>query len=266
MLELNKNTDVLNLYIQGSVWIWKKNEYSPNVEGVQSSRRPVLVISNNIFNQWSPVVNCLTITSIIKDSPVHEPVTIDFPSHIQCEQIHTINKGELIKYKGVVPQSTLSNVKDKLRLQLDISTERNYKLLTLIKRDIEEIRIKTDSILSSPTLNQNFCDVLTDIHAFSVQFSGKLNAKSFCSQESPIIANNGIAQHSYVVNTNSSIASTGRTKRKYSDEDILYILDNANTLEDLVKRFNYKNKSSARSTRTYFRKIWFGNSNSNNNV
>jgi len=109
---------IANKYVQGSVWRWKNDrELKP---GVQGGERPVLIISNDKLNETSVAVNCVTITTVIKHSPVHVSAHIDADSEIQCEQIHTISKTELIEFKGMVPPDILAQVKAKLRFQLDM--------------------------------------------------------------------------------------------------------------------------------------------------
>ena len=130
----------MDKYIQGSIWHWKNPREQR--EGVQSGERPVLIISNDIFNKHSYSVNCVSITTVLKDNPVHEPIFIVKPSHIQCEQIHTVAKSELTEYIGSVPRTTLSNVKAKIRIQFNMGEDRNTETLLEIKKMVEIINRK----------------------------------------------------------------------------------------------------------------------------
>jgi len=130
----------MDKYIQGSIWHWKNP--GEQREGVQSGERPVLIISNDIFNKYSYSVNCVSITTVLKDNPVHEPIFIVRPSHIQCEQIHTVPKSELTEYIGAVPRTTLSNVKAKIRIQFNMGEDRNTETLLEIKKTVEMINRK----------------------------------------------------------------------------------------------------------------------------
>ena len=66
------NLEHSNKHTQGSIWKWVND--AEKKQGVQSSGRPVLIISNSGFNYHSLVVNCVTITGQLRESPVHVPV------------------------------------------------------------------------------------------------------------------------------------------------------------------------------------------------
>jgi mRNA-degrading endonuclease toxin of MazEF toxin-antitoxin module len=53
------------------------------------------------------VVNCVAISSQLKESPVHVLLHMEKDSHIMCEQIFTVSKTELTDFMGNVPNSTL---------------------------------------------------------------------------------------------------------------------------------------------------------------
>jgi mRNA-degrading endonuclease toxin of MazEF toxin-antitoxin module len=129
-MENINNLDTVNKYVNGSVWKRINNQDKKN-----NDDSLVLIISNNTFNQRSPVVNCLYLTNFLKDNPVHVPLFISTDSHVQCEQIHTISKKELGDFKGVVPTSVMSNVRAKLALQFCLYTDRNAEILDGYKED-----------------------------------------------------------------------------------------------------------------------------------
>jgi len=60
-------------------------------------------------------------------------------SHIQCEQVHTIPKTELNDYIGTIPHGTLTNVKEKLLFQFDISEDRNTALFGEIQKSVNDM-------------------------------------------------------------------------------------------------------------------------------
>ena len=72
---------------------------------IQAGTRPVVVISNNLNNKFSPTVNVLPITSRTKnDIPVHVEIGITEGlsqlSTVLVEQMVTINKNQLTKLIG----------------------------------------------------------------------------------------------------------------------------------------------------------------------
>ncbi|MCL2415333.1 MAG: type II toxin-antitoxin system PemK/MazF family toxin [Defluviitaleaceae bacterium] len=132
--------ETANKFVNGSIWHWDNQRNQ--TEGVQSGQRPILIISNNTFNRFSASVNCLSITTNLKDSPVHVPIMLSRQSHIQCEQVHTVSKSELTEYLGTAPHITMSYVNEKLKLQLSMNDDRHTELLLQIKDDMDALNKK----------------------------------------------------------------------------------------------------------------------------
>ena len=111
--------------------IIKRGEiYSANLgsrEGsIQSGIRPVVIISNDINNKFSPTVNVLPITSRTKNSiPVHVNVGknegLTQESTILVEQILTINKSQLGEHIGICGKSKISEIEMAIMLQNGIN-------------------------------------------------------------------------------------------------------------------------------------------------
>lgn len=69
---------------------------SPVGRGVQGGDRPVIVISNDVGNVYSPVVIVVpTTTKIKKNLPTHFKIDFGKPSTVLCEQVFTIPKASL---------------------------------------------------------------------------------------------------------------------------------------------------------------------------
>ncbi|WP_440118505.1 type II toxin-antitoxin system PemK/MazF family toxin [Paenibacillus sp. QZ-Y1] len=79
--------------------IWLAN-LGHRERSIQSGVRPVLIVSNDIGNKYSPVVLAIPITSKVKKSmPTHvlleaDKCDIADNSILLCEQIMTLNKNE----------------------------------------------------------------------------------------------------------------------------------------------------------------------------
>jgi len=156
-------------HIQGSVWHWDNRNLKK--DGVQSSERPVLIISNDNFNKHSSAVNRLSITTVLKDSPVHEPIYIATDSHIQCELIRTIPKAVLIGYIGAIPATTLLNVKAKLKIQFDIVEDENFSYESFMSLE-KRIEYLIDEIgLSNQIVNSNHVDMVFAISKLETAFN-----------------------------------------------------------------------------------------------
>lgn len=105
-------------YYRGSIWYLQgDNNYE---RGILSGSRPVLIVSNDKFNTYSEVVNCLPITSSIKDSPVHIGIELKRKSQIQCEQIYTVSQSRLVKFICDLSYIKMQEVERKLLFQLDL--------------------------------------------------------------------------------------------------------------------------------------------------
>jgi mRNA-degrading endonuclease toxin of MazEF toxin-antitoxin module len=255
--------DKINQFVQGSVWIWEnKNEKK---SGVQSDACPVLVISNNTFNQHSTAVNCIAITSVLSDSPVHVPIYLTKPSYIQCEQLHTIPKNELTTYKGMVADDILDLIKDKLKTQFSMETDRILDYLLSLKNTADQINTKIEpnileSIKSSTAKLNEKADngfgiqkIETDIMLFIENVNEKLNKIALSLQTAEPSGTKQVSADSPVKDK-----VTKRSNRYYSDEDKMFIADRRNSLDTLMEKYGY-NRAMASKMRGYFRKILANN-------
>jgi mRNA-degrading endonuclease toxin of MazEF toxin-antitoxin module len=278
-----------NKYVQGSVWKWTRKEYAGNSAGVQSSERPVLIISNDTFNAHSQSVNCVSITSILKESPVHVPLYITMDSHIQCEQIHTVSKSELVEYKGMVPAGILSNVKVKLRLQLDMGEDRTVILFDSIKKSMDELAAKSgvknalpentallnaikDSLhdlnrkankgFGIPELENDMIRILTNIQANYETLKADIGTiKSSFGKNEPINPINPIQPVKPAEPAAAAGGKRGRGKqRKYTQEDKRFIADENNSIGEIAEKYGYT-KPYAYKMRHYFRSRLDNNNN-----
>ena len=81
----------------------------PEISGshVQSGIRPVVVVSNDLSNNHSPIVNIIPLTSNLSrvDIPTHIVLHNKFLQRVSlalCEQIMTIDKSQLMEHIGAV--------------------------------------------------------------------------------------------------------------------------------------------------------------------
>ena len=93
---------------------------------LQSGTRPVIVVSNDKANDFSPVINIIPITSRLskKRLPTHVYLTrcgLDRPSIALAEQIRSINKSKLIHKIGSIKNTTYEEqIKNAILIQLSI--------------------------------------------------------------------------------------------------------------------------------------------------
>ncbi len=105
----------------------------PVVTGsVQHGLRPVVVTSSNTRNRTSPVVIVAIITSQLKQLRMKEHVRLSkldgLPknSMVCCEQRFTIDKRQLLQYKGMIPWTVWKDVRRALK-QSERSKKKDYE-------------------------------------------------------------------------------------------------------------------------------------------
>lgn len=103
---------------RGEVWYCKN--FGNGLKGIISGPRPVLIISNDIFNTCSPVVNVLGISGQKKESPVHFDIVLDTKSYVNCEQIYTVNKSQLIRKMSELDDHQMAEIENLLMFQLHL--------------------------------------------------------------------------------------------------------------------------------------------------
>jgi mRNA interferase MazF len=95
---------------------------------IQTGIRPVLIISNNKCNRYSPTIIIAPLTSKIKrvDLPVHITLTKDEENNLELnsvvllEQIRTINRNQLLTKIGSVCESDINNINKALKISLGL--------------------------------------------------------------------------------------------------------------------------------------------------
>lgn len=98
---------------RGSVFI---AELNPTIGSEQYGRRPVVILSNDLSNKYSPTILIAPFTKILKKRslPTHILVRktsfLKYDSIILLEQIRTIDKSRLIAYKGKIKEDILNQI------------------------------------------------------------------------------------------------------------------------------------------------------------
>lgn len=105
-------------------------ELNPVVGSEQGGTRPVLIISNNTGNRYSPTVIIAPITSRTHTKaklPTHTKVKdfdkLDKDSIILLEQIRTIDKQRLKQYMGMLPDNVMARVDKALAISLALTNK-----------------------------------------------------------------------------------------------------------------------------------------------
>lgn len=108
---------------RGEVWL---ADLDPTQGHEQTGRRPVLIVSDDIFNRGpARLVIALPMTSVLKSIPSHVRVLppeggLQRPTAILCEAVRSISTSRLLRRWGTVSTGTLSQVEDALRVLLKL--------------------------------------------------------------------------------------------------------------------------------------------------
>ena len=101
-------------------------DLDPTVGNEINKRRPVLVVSNEINNQFANTVTVIPITSNVSKVrsfevfiPAHE-ANLPKDSKAKCDQIRTIDKSRFVSESGMLPQEYMIEVELALRLHLSM--------------------------------------------------------------------------------------------------------------------------------------------------
>lgn len=112
---------------RGQVWLIEFPSPVPN-SSVQGSRRPALVIQNNVGNKFSPSVTVVPLTTQIKkpNQPTH--VVFDCRGSMAmacCEQIMTVDKFQFLTYWEDASFQTMEKIHMAIMIHLSLKGDKN---------------------------------------------------------------------------------------------------------------------------------------------
>lgn len=101
----------LQKYLRGQVW-WQKPS-TIKQPGIQNDGRPVIIISNNTCNRFSPAITVVPLTTADKKPlPTHVKMLMEDGkiSTVLCEQLRTISTDLLEDYVGTLDDTKLTEI------------------------------------------------------------------------------------------------------------------------------------------------------------
>ena len=111
-------------YRRGDVWL---ANLDPVISSEQGKTRPVVIVQNDVANEYSPVVTIAAITSAVghQKYPTEAHVGaqeggLKRDSVILLNQIRTIDKRRLVKRMGQLSRATMKQVDEALRISLGL--------------------------------------------------------------------------------------------------------------------------------------------------
>ena len=116
-----------NKFYRGEMYyISNDSKYSGNVQG---GTRPAIIISNDIGNKSSPVLEIVYLTTKKKNPlPTHVKIRSSiYPSTALCEQIFTVNKKNVKDYIGRCSVSEMKQLDAALAISIGIMRGGKWK-------------------------------------------------------------------------------------------------------------------------------------------
>jgi len=115
----------LTKHARGDIWV---AALDPVVGSEQGKTRPVVIIQNDVANQYSPVVivAAITTTATSKDYPTEVRVLapeggLRNDSTVLLNQVRTIDKRRLIEHCGKLDSGTLERIDEALKISLGLT-------------------------------------------------------------------------------------------------------------------------------------------------
>lgn len=108
---------------RGEIW---DVDLNPTKGREQAGRRPALVVSVDPFNQGpADLVVAIPLTRTERKVRWHVPVSppeggLSDRSFIKCEDVRTLSKSRLARYRGRLSPATMAEVEDRLRILLGL--------------------------------------------------------------------------------------------------------------------------------------------------
>jgi mRNA-degrading endonuclease toxin of MazEF toxin-antitoxin module len=119
------NTAINQEIKRGDIWLANLGE---GVGSIQGKLRPVVIVQNNMGNQYSPTLTCIPLTSQNKKQlPTHvllkNTTCLLSLSIALCEQITTLSKGMLSRYIGEVSSVDMQEIERAIKIQTGIKDD-----------------------------------------------------------------------------------------------------------------------------------------------
>lgn len=139
-----EGSNKMNVY-KGDIFYIKKGGRVTGSE--QNVERPAVVVSNDVGNEHSGIVEVVYLTSQPKkDLPTHAKVLCSVPSVALCEQINTVSKERLGSYIRTCTDKEMNDIDAKLKISLGLNgedeTQNNSEEVEQLKAELEEARAK----------------------------------------------------------------------------------------------------------------------------
>lgn len=133
-------------YARGMVYWANIPRYDTN-PNLQSGRRPVIIVSNNVANCLSSnvtVIPCTTNTEKRPDQPTHYIMSLNprEDSMVLAEDIMTINKNILENFMGMLDENIMKDIDECIKAALGLIDIPNHLLGNTMKKQTKEEQLE----------------------------------------------------------------------------------------------------------------------------
>ncbi|HFD2052209.1 TPA: type II toxin-antitoxin system PemK/MazF family toxin [Clostridium perfringens] len=167
--------------LKGDIWYV---DLPSNGDNIQSGVRPCIIVSNNIANKFSPVIQIVALTSKMNKAKIPTHVFfeqgqfgLEENSIALCEQIRPINKKLLMDKIGSLDEKNLERIDKAMLIQLqlerNIETKPVHTEEKLDRMFIEKSRKNIDNLITAYKI------LKTEDMKESIMFS-VLELKKYC--------------------------------------------------------------------------------------
>lgn len=110
-------------YYRGQIYYVYPRDYE-YVGSEQGGGRPAIIVSNDVGNEYSKVVEAIFLTTRDKRPlPTHVEInSACYPSIALCEQIETVDKERIGNYINEITQAEMKRIEKAILISLDIAT------------------------------------------------------------------------------------------------------------------------------------------------
>lgn len=114
------------VYRRGQVYRVRQSQVTGSE---QEGGRPAVIVSNDIGNDCSTVVEVVYLTTQKKaDLPTHAPInSVKYPSTALCEQIQTVCKDRIGRYIGTVTAQEMEKINEAILISLGLKKPHKKK-------------------------------------------------------------------------------------------------------------------------------------------
>ena len=100
---------------RGDIWVI---DYEKSNGSEQHGIRPAVIVSNDVGNEHSPIVEVVWLTTSTK-KPLPTHVKLGFSTAL-CEQIHTVDKSRLLEFKRCCTEREMMQINRAMMISLGI--------------------------------------------------------------------------------------------------------------------------------------------------